>query len=162
RALQLMAIRSTPRTRCRSAVFLTAALLLAACGSGDPKRGAGGPGGPGGPITVGYVVVQQGSAPRVQELPGRVAAFQAVEVRPQVSGVILRQAFREGSNVRRGQTLFQIDPSIYQAQAAQAAANLQSARANAEAARTLAIRYRPLVAHEAISKQAYTNPVAQA
>src|SRR5213592_1780226 len=64
RALQLMAIRSTPRTTCSSAVLLTAALLLAACGSGDPKRGGGGPGGsggPGGPITVGYVVVQQGS-----------------------------------------------------------------------------------------------------
>jgi membrane fusion protein, multidrug efflux system len=64
--------------------------------------------------------------------------------------------------VRQGQTLYQIDPSIYNAQAAQAAANLQSARASAEAARTLAARYRPLVAMEAISKQDYTNAVAQA
>jgi membrane fusion protein (multidrug efflux system) len=108
------------------------------------------------------VVVQQGSAPLQQELPGRVAAFQVSEVRPQVSGVILRRLFREGSVVQRGQTLYQIDPSIYEAQAAQAAANLQSARANAEAARTLAARYRPLAAQEAISKQDYTNAVAQA
>jgi membrane fusion protein (multidrug efflux system) len=139
-------------------------MLLAACGvSSDPQGGGGARGGPGGgPITVGYVVVQQGSAPLQQELPGRVAAYQASEVRPQVSGIILRRFFQEGSVVRQGQTLYQIDPSIYSAQAAQAAANLQSARASAEAARTLAARYRPLVAQEAISKQDYTNAVAQA
>ena len=76
--------------------------------------------------------------------------------------MILRRLFREGSVVRQGQTLYQIDPSVYSAQAAQAAANLQSARASAEAARTLAARYRPLVAQQAISKQDYTNAVAQA
>lgn len=146
--------------RFRPALVLAAALLLGACGSGsqDPK----GPGGPKGPITVGYVVVQQGSAPIQQELPGRVAAFQVSQVRPQVSGVILRRLFREGSFVRQGQTLYQIDPSVYNAQAAQAEANLQSARANAEAARTLAARYRPLVEQQAIAKQDYTNAVAQA
>jgi membrane fusion protein (multidrug efflux system) len=70
--------------------------------------------------------------------------------------------FREGSAVSQGQTLYQIDPSIYDAQAAQASANLQSARAQAEAARTLAARYKPLVEQQAISKQDYTNAVAQA
>src|SRR5438067_3462965 len=160
-----MTIRSIPRTRRGSATLVAAVLLLAACGSGDPKRGAGGPagpGGPGGPITVGFVVVQQGSAPILQDLPGRVSAYLVSDVRPQVSGVILRRLFREGSVVRQGQTLYQIDPSIYSAQASQAAANLQSARASAEAARTLAARYEPLVKQEAISKQDYTNAVAQA
>jgi membrane fusion protein (multidrug efflux system) len=143
------------------AASIAVMLLLAACGSaGDQTRG--GPGGPKGPITVGYVVVQRGSAPIQQELPARVNAFQVSDVRPQVNGVILRRYFQEGSVVRQGQTLYQIDPSIYSAQAAQAAANLQSARANAEAARTLAARYKPLVAAEAISKQDYTNAVAQA
>ena len=139
-------------------------LLLAACGSGGGASGqqAGGRGGPGGPATVGFVVVQQGSAPLQQELPGRVAAFQVSDVRPQVSGVILRRLFTEGSIVRQGQTLYQIDPSIYAAQQAQAAANLQSAKANAVAARTLAERYKPLVEQQAISKQDYTNAVAQA
>jgi membrane fusion protein (multidrug efflux system) len=138
--------------------------MLAACGSkaDDPSGGRGGRGGPKGPATVGYVVVQQGSAPLEQQLPGRVAAYQVSEVRPQVSGVILRRLFREGSVVRQGQTLYQIDPSVYNAQAAQASANLQSARAQAEAARTLADRYRPLVEQQAISKQDYTNAVAQA
>lgn len=144
-------------------------LLLAACGSGGSNpdgagsgRGHGGRGAFGGTPTVGYVVVQQGSAPLQQELPGRVAAYQVSDVRPQVSGVILRRLFREGSIVHQGQTLYQIDPSIYSAQQAQASANLQSARANAIAARTRAQRYAPLAKMEAISKQEYTDAVAQA
>lgn len=155
-------------SKIRGVAVLAALLLLAACGSGstDPagggKGGRGGRGGAGGPPQVGYVVVQQGSAPIQQELPGRVAAFQTSDVRPQVSGVILKRLFQEGSIVRQGQTLYQIDPSIYAAQQAQAAANLQSAKANAVAARTLAARYKPLVQQQAISKQDYTNAVAQA
>ena len=136
-------------------------MLLAGCGS-DSKDAQGAGGRRGGPVTVGYVVVQQGNAPIEQELPGRVAAFQVSDVRPQVSGVILRRLFQEGSIVRQGQTLYQIDPSIYAAQQAQAAANLQSARASAVAARTRAARYAPLAKMEAISKQDYTDALAQA
>jgi len=153
--------RMMPGSTMIRAVTLAAALLLTACGSSDPAD-KGGRGGRGGPIQVGYVVVQQGSAPLEQELPGRVAAFQVSEVRPQVSGVILRRLFQEGSVVRQGQTLYQIDPSIYQAQAAQASANVQSARASAVAARTRAARYKPLADMEAVSKQDYTDAVAQA
>jgi membrane fusion protein, multidrug efflux system len=143
--------------------ILMVLLLIGCSGSGSDKpHGRGGRGGANGPIPVGYVVIQQGSAPLQQELPGRVAAFQVSDVRPQVSGVILRRLFQEGSVVRQGQTLYQIDPSIYNAQAAQAQANLQSARAQAEAARTLADRYAPLVKMQAIAKQDYTNAVAQA
>lgn len=139
-------------------------MLLASCGGSDPQAGGGrgGRGGPQGPAQVGYVVVQQGSAPIQQELTGRVAAYQVSEVRPQVSGVILRRLFREGSVVRQGQTLYQIDPSVYSAQAAQAAANLQSARASSEAARARAARYKPLAEMEAVSKQDYTDALAQA
>ena len=141
---------------------LMSAGLVAACGNDDAGKAGGGRGGPGGPTTVGYVVVQPGSAPIEQELPGRVAAYQVSEVRPQVSGVILRRMFREGSIVRQGQTLYQIDPSLYQAAAAQASANLQSARASAQAARTRAARYKPLAEMEAVSKQDYTDALAQA
>lgn len=151
----------------RAAALLAGILLLVACGSstdpdGGGRSGRGGRGGPGGAPSVGYVVVQLGSAPIQQELPGRVAAFQVSDVRPQVSGVILKRLFREGSVVRQGQTLYQIDPSIYAAQQAQASANLESARANAVAARTRAQRYAPLAKMEAISKQDYTDAVAQA
>ena len=154
---------STRRAYWKLAAALAGVMLVAACGNSDPSGGgAGGRGGRGGPAQVGYVIVQQGSAPLEQQLPGRVAAFQVSEVRPQVSGVILRRLFREGSFVRQGQTLYQIDPSVYNAQAAQAQANLQSARASAEAARTRASRYRPLAKMEAISKQDYTDALAQA
>jgi membrane fusion protein, multidrug efflux system len=138
-------------------VLFALSLLLASCSSGK-EEASGGRGGPKGPIQVGYVVVQQGSAPIQQELPGRVAAYQVSDVRPQVSGVILRRLFREGSVVSQGQTLYQIDPSIYNAQAAQAQANLPSA----EAARTKAARYKPLAQMEAIAKQDYTDALAQA
>lgn len=153
-------IPASPRRR-NGAAF-AALLLLAGCGSGKDSDGPGGRGGRRGPATVGFVVVQQGSAPIEQELPGRVAAFQTSDVRPQVSGVILKRMFQEGSIVRQGQTLYQIDPSIYAAQQAQAAANLQSARASAVAARTRASRYAPLAKMEAISKQDYTDAVAAA
>jgi membrane fusion protein (multidrug efflux system) len=151
--------------RKRALIALVSALLLAACGSSSEQGDAGGRGGGrggGGPTQVGYVVVQQGSAPIEQVLPGRVSAYQVSEVRPQVSGVIQRRLFQEGTIVRQGQTLYQIDPSIYQAAAAQAAANLQSARASAEAARTRAARYKPLAEMEAVAKQDYTDAVAQA
>jgi membrane fusion protein (multidrug efflux system) len=152
--------------RLRIAVVL-ATMMLAACSNTSSSNGSGGGGGrggrgAGGPITVGYVVIQQGSAPIEQELPGRVAAYQVSEVRPQVSGVIQRRFFQEGSIVRQGQTLYQIDPSIYAAQAAQASANLQSARASAVAARTRAARYAPLAKMQAIAQQDYTDAVAAA
>jgi membrane fusion protein (multidrug efflux system) len=142
-------------------VLIVLSLLIASCSSGKDQA-SGGRSGPKGPTQVGYVIVQQGSAPIQQELPGRVAAYQVSDVRPQVSGVILRRLFREGSVVSQGQTLYQIDPSIYNAQAAQAQANLQSARASAEAARTRAARYKPLADMEAIAKQDYTDALAQA
>ena len=140
---------------------IAGALLLASCGSSETQA-QGGRGGRGGPAQIGYVVVEPGTAPIQQQLSGRVAAYQVSEVRPQVSGVILRRMFREGSVVRQGQTLYQIDPSIYNAQAAQAEANLRSARASAEAARARASRYRPLAEMEAVSKQDYTDALAQA
>lgn len=158
-------MKSSAAPRLTAAVVaLAAALLVSACGnaSESAQGGRGGRGGPRGPAQVGFVVVQPGSAPIEQELPARVSAYQVSEVRPQVSGVILRRLFREGSFVRQGQTLYQIDPSIYNAQAAQAQANLQSARASAEAARTRASRYRPLAEMEAIAKQDYTDALAQA
>ena len=141
---------------------LAAPLMLTSCGSGGAQGDSGGPGGRGGPIQVGYVVVQPSSVPVEQSLPGRVAAFQISEVRPQVSGVIRRRLFREGSVVRQGQTLYQIDPSLYQAQVSQAVANVQSARASADAARARAARYRPLAEMEAVSKQDYTDALSQA
>lgn len=131
--------------------------LLAGC-SAEPNdhRGAGGP------VAVGYVVVQPSRVDLVSELPGRAVASESSEVRPQVSGVIQRRLFTEGSVVKRGQPLYQIDPSLYQAAVNQALANVQSAEANLRAAQALADRNKPLAAIEAVSQQDYENAVAAA
>ena len=141
---------------------LAALLLLTSCGSDEAQGGAGGPGGRDGPVQVGYVLIEASSVPVEQSLPGRVAPFQISEVRPQVSGVVRRRLFREGSIVGQGQTLYQIDPSLYQAQVNQASANVRAAQAQSQAARARANRYRPLAEMEAVSKQDYTDALAQA
>lgn len=137
-------------------------LFLAACGGGTAQdaKGKGGRGGPTGPAAVGYVVVRQTDVPVTTELAARTVAFQSSEVRPQVSGIIQRRFFTEGSIVKRGQPLYQIDPSLYRAAANEASANLASAQATAAAAKIRADRFRPLAAAEAVSKQDYTDAVA--
>lgn len=137
------------------------AVALAACsGQSEQQGGRGGRGERGGPAQVGYVVVQQTSVPLVTELAGRTFAYQSSEVRPQVSGVIQKRFFEEGTIVRRGEPLYQIDPSLYRAAVNEATANVSSARATAEAARIRADRFRPLAAIEAVSKQDYTDALA--
>lgn len=150
--------------RASALVVSLGALALVSCGGGDQKQGgAGGKGGAKrGPATVGYVVAQATNVPLTSELAGRTVAYQSSEVRPQVSGIIQRRFFTEGSLVRKGQPLYQIDPSLYRASANQASANLASAQANAEATRVQAERYKPLAAIEAVSKQDYTNALATA
>lgn len=140
-----------------TALALVLSVSLAACSSGDDKKG-----GRGGTPTVGYVVVQPTSVAETAELAGRVVAYQQSEVRPQVSGIIRRQLFTEGSYVRAGQALYQIDPSLYQAAANEARADLNSSFAIAQAARAKANRYRPLAEMEAVSQQEYADALAQA
>lgn len=145
----------------RLAAF-TLLLGVAACGGGSEQRKAGGPGGRNqGPPQVGFVVVQPTSAPLIVELSGRTAAYESSDVRPQVTGLIRRRFFTEGAQVRAGQPLYEIDPSLYRASVSQAQANLASAQATAEAARIQEQRYAPLAQIQAVSKQEYTNAIAQ-
>ncbi|GAA3712439.1 efflux RND transporter periplasmic adaptor subunit [Sphingomonas cynarae] len=141
------------------------ALSVTACGGGESAEKGKGKGGgqPGqGTPQVGFVAVQPTEAALVTELAGRVTAFESSDVRPQVTGLIRRRFFTEGTFVRQGQPLYEIDPRLYRAAANEARANVASAEANREATRVLADRYRPLAEIEAISKQDYTNAVAQA
>jgi membrane fusion protein (multidrug efflux system) len=151
-----------PSTIGRALPALTGALILAlaACGSGGSAPGKGPAGA--GARDVGYVVLQPQDVPLETELPGRASAWRLSEVRPQISGVIRRQLFIEGAEVRPGQPLYEIDPLPYRAALAEAEANLQSALASAEAARTTADRLRPLAEIEAVSRQDYTNALAAA
>jgi membrane fusion protein (multidrug efflux system) len=97
--------------------------------------------------------VQARAVPITTELPGRITACRTAEVRPQVSGIILKRLFAEGSEVRAGQQLFQIDPAPYRAAYDSAVAAEASARALSE-------RYKPLAEANAVSKQDYDNAVA--
>ena len=134
---------------------------LSACGARDNAAKGGGRGQKGTP-EVGYIVVQPASVPLVTELAARTNAYQTSEVRPQVSGIIRKRFFTEGSFVRKGQPLYQIDPSLYRAATNQAAANLASAQASAEAARIKADRYAPLAKEQAVAAQDYTDAAAAA
>src|ERR1700689_3706488 len=105
------------------------------------------------PPKVSVVTVQAQAVPITTELPGRVAGYRYADVRPQVNGIILKRLFVEGSEVKAGQQLYQIDPAPYQATYDSASATLMSAHALAE-------RYKVLVASNAISKQDYDNALA--
>jgi membrane fusion protein (multidrug efflux system) len=111
---------------------------------------------------VGFVVMKPGAVPMPTVLPGRIVAFETSEVRPQITGVVKRRLFTEGSTVRAGQPLFQIDPSLYAASVNQASANVASARASAEAALAKADRFKPLAKIEAVAQQDYIDALAAA
>ncbi|SDC77738.1 membrane fusion protein, multidrug efflux system [Sphingomonas sp. YR710] len=130
-------------------------LLLAGCGDKKPGKDIS-------PPEAGYVVVKAQSVPLVLELAGRTSAYETSEVRPQVSGVIKARNFVEGAIVHAGETLYQIDPSLYRAAADQASANLANATATRAAAEAKASRYKPLAAMEAVSQQDYTDAAAAA
>ena len=94
------------------------------------------------------------------ELPGRTAAFQVAEVRPQVGGLIQRRLFVEGADVQQGSALYQIDAATYQAAVNSAKATLAKARANLLAAAPKAARYQELLATQGVSRQEYEDAAA--
>ncbi len=134
-----------------------ATLSLGACSSEEEasKNGRGAP-------EVGFVVARVEAVPVTTSLGGRTVAFETSEVRPQVGGLIRRRLFTEGGFVRAGQPLYQIDASLYQAAVDQAAANLASARASAQAADERVRRFAPLAKMQAIAEQDYTDALAEA
>ncbi|NWD76128.1 efflux RND transporter periplasmic adaptor subunit [Pseudomonas gingeri] len=96
------------------------------------------------------------------ELSGRIAAPRIAEVRARVAGVVLKQVFREGSDVKQGDVLFRIDPAPFKADLDSAVASLQKAEANAFQTRLQHQRYRDLVESQAVSRQDYDNAEAAA
>ncbi len=64
---------------------------------------------------VGIVTLKSAPLQITTELPGRTSAYRIAEVRPQVSGIILKRNFVEGSDIQAGVSLYQIDPATYQA-----------------------------------------------
>lgn len=95
-----------------------------------------------------------------RDLPGRTSAFQVAEIRPQVSGIILKRLFTQGSYVKKGQQLYQIDPATYQAAYDSAAAGLERAKADLKAVAPKVERYARLVKIGGVSRQQYDDAVA--
>lgn len=96
------------------------------------------------------------------ELPGRTTAFRIAEVRPQVSGIVLKRNFTEGSDIEAGQSLYQIDPATYQADYDSAKGELAKSEAAAAIAHLTVKRYVPLVGTKYISQQEYDQAIADA
>ena len=136
--------------------FIISATLLAGC---DDDNGAHNQ------AAVPHVTVHNiKSAPLTitTELPGRTSAFRVAEVRPQVSGIILKRNFTEGSDIRAGESLYQIDPATYQAAWQSAKGELAKAQAAAAIAHLTVKRYAPLAGTQYISKQEYDQALASA
>ncbi len=97
---------------------------------------------------------------RTAELPGRVSASQVSDVRPQINGIVQKRLFREGSDVKAGDALYQIVPDTYQAALDSAQATLQSALASVPSAQAKVDRYQELAKSNAVSKQDVDDAVA--
>jgi membrane fusion protein (multidrug efflux system) len=129
-------------------------LALAACGKKPPP--------PMPPPTVGYVVLRAQPVPLIADLPGRVAAFESSDVRPQVNGIVRQRTFVEGSMVRAGQILYLIEDAPFRAAVLNAQGLLAQAEANIRSTELQAERFGRLVLVNGVSKQDFDNAVAAA
>jgi len=149
----------TIRRHARLWLGVLAVAALAACGdSGNGQAGPAGGGMP--PPQVGVVTVAPHAVGLVDELPGRLEASRVAQVRARASGILEKRLFREGSDVKAGQPLFEIDAAPYRAALQSAQANVARAEALRAQAKAQADRFEPLVKAHAISQQEYVNAVA--
>jgi len=145
-----------PRVTPASVAVLAALLALAGCGDKAP------PSGPPPAPEVGVVTVAPRSLDVPTELPGRVEALRVAQVRARVTGIVQKRLFVEGTDVKQGQALFQIDPAPYKAAIDSARAALAKAQANEQQASGLLNRYKPLREANAISQQDFVNATSAA
>jgi membrane fusion protein, multidrug efflux system len=138
-----------------SGAVMALILVLAGCGSGPGQQ----PGPPPAP-EVATVTIQPQSVELTTELPGRTSAYLVSEIRPQVNGIIKKRLFREGSDVKVGQLLYQIDPAPFQVALDSAKASLGKAQANLPSIRLKAERYQELLADRAVSQQDHDDAAA--
>lgn len=130
-------------------------LILAGCGDRQNSASGGPP-----PAFVSMTTVQAESSSVEVELPGRIVPIRSAEVRARVDGIVRKLLYTEGSDVKEGTPLFQIDDSDYRAQLQQARASLQRAQAVQNNAQSVVNRFRPLVQRQAVSAQEYEAAVA--
>ncbi|MDD2390420.1 MAG: efflux RND transporter periplasmic adaptor subunit [Desulfobacterales bacterium] len=109
---------------------------------------------------VAVVTMQPQQITLTTELSGRTSPYRVAEIRPQVQGIIQKRLFTEGSDVKAGDVLYQIDPAMYQATLDNAVAALCKAEANLPAVQSRADRYRELAVEKAVSRQDYDDAAA--
>ena len=112
------------------------------------------------PVEVAVYTVKPQEVVFTKDLAGRTSAYQVAEIRPQVTGIILKRMFTQGSLVKKGQQLYQIDPSTYKAAYESAAASLVRAQADVKAVQPKLARYSRLVKMGGVSRQVYDDTVA--
>jgi membrane fusion protein (multidrug efflux system) len=112
------------------------------------------------PVEVAVYTVKPQEVIFTKDLAGRTSAYQVAEIRPQVTGIILKRMFTQGSIVKKGQQLYQIDPATYKAAYESAAASLVRAEADVKAAEPKLARYSRLVKVGGVSRQVYDDTVA--
>lgn len=132
-------------------------LILAVAGCGEKKEAAKGP--PPAPEVV-VMPVRVATVPVLREYVGNVQAYRSVEVRARVEGILDRRHYTEGTDVRKGDLLYTIDPAQYEAKLRDAEGELARAQANLVNARAKANRLEPLAKEEAISRQDFDDAVA--
>ena len=135
-------------------LMLSGSLVLTGCNDKETKQSA--------PHTpeVGVVTLKSAPLQITTELPGRTSAYRIAEVRPQVSGIILKRNFEEGSEIKAGVSLYQIDPATYQAAYDSAKGDLAKAQASANIAQLTLKRYQKLLGTKYISQQDYDTALA--
>ncbi|OZA17377.1 MAG: efflux transporter periplasmic adaptor subunit [Novosphingobium sp. 17-62-19] len=141
-----LSLRPQTRSLLLAIAIITTPLGLSACGSAEADKPKPVP-------VVGVIIAKAQAVELTTELAGRTEAFEIAEVRPQVAGLVMARLFQEGSYVREGQALYQIDSRLLAATQAQATATVASAEATVEANRLRAERFEALAEQGGVSKQ---------
>ncbi|HEX8042696.1 efflux RND transporter periplasmic adaptor subunit [Candidatus Deferrimicrobium sp.] len=153
--MQTRRIGYTPPKWSLALTALAGLLLFGGCQKGHGRQATPAP-----VPEVATVKVSMESIALNTELPGRTSAYLTAEIRPQVNGIIQKRLFTEGSSVRTGQVLYQIDPAPFQANLDNAKAAAAKAEANLAAIRSRAERFKELLPEKAVSQQDYDDAAA--
>jgi membrane fusion protein (multidrug efflux system) len=145
----------------RNALILFVSAVVAACGqSGADGKGGHGPGGGMPAPEVNVVTVASRLLPVTFEYVGQTAGSREAEVRARVQGILLSRNFAEGERVKKGQSLYTLDPAPFEAAVARAAADLAAAEARRDQAARNAARMKPLYAEKAVSQKEHDDAVS--
>lgn len=139
--------------RSRIALFVLTALVgsvaLTGCDQAADSQQASAPQA----VPVGVITLKSQALTLKKELPGRISAFQIAQIRPQVSGIVQSRLFTEGAQVKKGQSLYQIDPATFEADLAASEAAVARAEASIASTKSKASRYSELLKIKAVSQQ---------